>query len=80
MLDYGRLTYIAAEEDVLFGEDAEAQLAAAERELLEARATYTVQRKAVEAVLVTDPTLKAVHLKAISPPERYVRGSFHVGS
>lgn len=57
---------------MLFGEDADAQLAAAERELLEARATYTVQRKAVDAILMTDPTLKAVHLKAMSPPERYV--------
>ena len=66
--------HIVTEEDVLFGGDNEVQLAAAERELLEARATYTVRRKAVEAVLMTDPTLKAVHLKATSPPERYVPG------
>ncbi|KAI9929015.1 hypothetical protein ASPWEDRAFT_37052 [Aspergillus wentii DTO 134E9] len=50
--------------------NAEEQLATAERELLESRATYTVRRKAVGTVLMTDPTLKAVHLKASSPAER----------
>jgi hypothetical protein len=54
------------------GEDVEEALRVAERELLEARATYTVRRKAVETVLMTDPTLKAVHLKAASPAERSV--------
>jgi hypothetical protein len=54
------------------GEDAEAQLAIAERELLEARSTYTVRRKAVQTILMTDPILKAVHLKATTPAERYV--------
>ncbi|KAL4868884.1 hypothetical protein BDV12DRAFT_168823, partial [Aspergillus spectabilis] len=49
--------------------DAE-ELAAAERELLEARATYTVRKKAVGTVLITDPILKAVHLKGVSPAER----------
>lgn len=48
----------------------EEQLATAERELLEARATYTVRRKAAQTVLMTDPILKAVHLKATIPPER----------
>ncbi|KAL4906285.1 hypothetical protein BDW74DRAFT_140623 [Aspergillus multicolor] len=46
------------------------ELAAAERELLDARATYTVRKKAVSTVLITDPILKAVHLKGISPAER----------
>ncbi|KAH1496273.1 hypothetical protein KXX25_000747 [Aspergillus fumigatus] len=52
------------------GDNLDEQLAIAERELLEARATYTVRRKATSTVLMTDPTLKAVHLKAISPAER----------
>ncbi|KAF7596461.1 hypothetical protein BBP40_001768 [Aspergillus hancockii] len=56
--------------DLFSGDDAEEQLAIAERELLEARATYTVRRKAVGAVLMTDPTLRAVHLKATYPPEQ----------
>jgi hypothetical protein len=52
------------------GDNPDEQLAIAERELLEARATYTVRRKAISTVLMTDPTLKAVHLRAISPAER----------
>ncbi|GIK01589.1 hypothetical protein Aspvir_005627 [Aspergillus viridinutans] len=52
------------------GDNPDEQLAIAERELLEARATYTVRRKAISNVLMTDPTLKAVHLKATSPAER----------
>ncbi|KUL91916.1 hypothetical protein ZTR_01201 [Talaromyces verruculosus] len=51
-------------------EDAEEQLPVAERELLEARATFTVRRKATESILMTDPILKAVHSKAASPAER----------
>ncbi|OJJ60895.1 hypothetical protein ASPSYDRAFT_42705 [Aspergillus sydowii CBS 593.65] len=45
-------------------------LATAERELLDARATYTVRKKAVNTVLITDPILKAVHLKGTTPAER----------
>ncbi|KAE8421846.1 centromere protein H (CENP-H)-domain-containing protein [Aspergillus pseudocaelatus] len=56
--------------ELLSGDDAEEQLATAERELLEARATYTVRRKALETVLMTDPTLKAVHMKATYPAEQ----------
>ncbi|CAG8022221.1 unnamed protein product [Penicillium salamii] len=52
------------------GGDAEEQLALAERELLEARSTYTVRRKAIRTILMTDPILKAVHLKAATPAER----------
>ncbi|PYI10130.1 hypothetical protein BO78DRAFT_306542 [Aspergillus sclerotiicarbonarius CBS 121057] len=58
--------------DLLSGDNADEQLAVAERELLEARATYTVRRKAVGTVLMTDPVLKAVHLKATTPAEQYV--------
>ena len=58
------------EPETLSGENAEEQLAIAEQELLEARATYTVRRKAVGTVLMTEPSLKAVHLKATSPAER----------
>ncbi|RAK72748.1 centromere protein H [Aspergillus fijiensis CBS 313.89] len=56
--------------ELLSGDNAEEELAKAERELLEARATYTVRRKAVGTVIMTDPALKAVHLKATTPAER----------
>ncbi|KAB8232787.1 hypothetical protein ETB97_000168 [Aspergillus alliaceus] len=56
--------------ELLSGDGAEEQLAIAERELLEARATYTVRRKALGAVLMTDPTLRAVLLKATFPTEQ----------
>jgi uncharacterized protein with PIN domain len=52
--------------------DVEGQLRVAERELLEARATYTVRKKAAESVLMTDPILKTVHLRGASPAERFV--------
>ncbi|KAJ5808314.1 hypothetical protein N7474_009583 [Penicillium riverlandense] len=58
------------EPQFLSGDNAEEQLAIAERELLEARSTYTVRRKAVQTILMTDPILKAVHLKASTPAER----------
>ncbi|CAG7928010.1 unnamed protein product [Penicillium olsonii] len=56
--------------ETISGGDAEAQLLVAEHELLEARSTYTVRRKAVRTILMTDPILKAVHLKATTPAER----------
>ncbi|KAJ5132800.1 hypothetical protein N7448_006958 [Penicillium atrosanguineum] len=56
----------------LSGDNAEEQLAIAEREFLDARSTYTVRRKAARIILMTDPILKAVHLKTTSPPERFV--------
>lgn len=59
------------ESENVSGENVEEQLAIAEQELLEARATFTVRRKAVGTVLMTEPSLKAVHLKATSPAERY---------
>ncbi|KAL5357717.1 centromere protein H (CENP-H)-domain-containing protein [Aspergillus floccosus] len=58
----------------LSGDDAAEQLAVAERELLEARATYTVRKKAMRTVLMTEPTLKAVHLKATTPVEQALLG------
>lgn len=44
----------------------------AEKECLEARATYSLKQSVVEDVLIVDPVLKAVHsgLKA-TPTERY---------
>ena len=44
----------------------------AEKECLEARATYSLRQSVVEDVLIVDPILKAVHagLKA-TPTERY---------
>ncbi|EER37148.1 conserved hypothetical protein [Histoplasma capsulatum H143] len=51
-------------------DDLEAQLEAAERELLEARSTYSVRRKAIEAILMTDPSIQSVHSISDSPAER----------
>ena len=44
----------------------------AEKECLEAKATYSLKQSVVEDVLIVDPVLKAVHsgLKA-TPTERY---------
>jgi len=61
------------ESEPFSGDNVEEELAIAQRELLEARATYTVRRKAARTILMTDPILKAVHLKATTPPEKYVR-------
>ncbi|KAJ5643683.1 uncharacterized protein N7484_006190 [Penicillium longicatenatum] len=60
------------ESEPLSGDNVEEELATAQREFLEARATYTVRRKAARTILMTDPILKAVHLKATTPPEKYV--------
>ncbi|KAJ9482717.1 hypothetical protein VN97_g10707 [Penicillium thymicola] len=62
--------FLEQELESFSGADAEEQLAIAERELLEARSTYTVRRKAVRTILMTEPILKAVHLKAATPAER----------
>ena len=62
---------LSPEPEYLSGDNVEEELARAEREFLEARATYSVRRKAAETILMTDPILKAVHLKAATPPERY---------
>jgi hypothetical protein len=51
-------------------ENIEDEVAKAEKELLELRATYTTRERAIETVLITDPILKAVHLKAATPAER----------
>ena len=64
--------YNFADPELVSGDNVEEQLVAAERELLQSRATYTVRRKAVGTVLMTDPTLKAVHMKATTPAERSV--------
>ncbi|KAJ5644952.1 hypothetical protein N7507_010963 [Penicillium longicatenatum] len=55
------------ESEPLSGDNVEEELATAQREFLEARATYTVRRKAARTILMTDPILKAVHLKATTP-------------
>ncbi|KAJ5167969.1 uncharacterized protein N7482_003563 [Penicillium canariense] len=57
----------------LAGDNVEEALAIAERELLESRATYTVRRKAARTILMTDPILKAVHLKATTPLNALLR-------
>lgn len=50
----------------------DSQVAIAEKECLEARATYLLKQSVVEDVLIVDPVLKAVHsgLNA-TPTERY---------
>ncbi|CAI7635480.1 unnamed protein product [Penicillium glandicola] len=62
--------FLEQELESFSGADVEEQLVIAERELLEARSTYTVRRKAVRTILMTEPILKAVHLKAATPAER----------
>ena len=56
----------------LTDEELDAQVKIAEKECLEARATYSLKQSVVEDVLIIDPILKAVHagLKA-TPTERY---------
>ncbi|KAL2829665.1 centromere protein H (CENP-H)-domain-containing protein [Aspergillus cavernicola] len=61
--------FLQQELELASTDDAE-DLAVAERELLDARATYTVRKKAVGTVLITNPILKAIHLKGVSPAER----------
>ncbi|KAK2731803.1 hypothetical protein FQN55_004439 [Onygenales sp. PD_40] len=51
-------------------DDVEGQLEEAERKLLEARASYSVKRKAIETVLMTEPTIQSVHSVSSSPAER----------
>ena len=48
-------------EQSLTDEETKSQLKAAEKDCLEARATYMLQQSVVEDVLITDPVLKAVH-------------------
>ena len=62
-------------------EELDSQVKIAEKECLEARATYSLKQSVVEDVLIVDPVLKAVHsgLKA-TPTERYaiyLTGSLH---
>jgi len=51
-------------------ENVEEQLAMAERDLLEARATYSVRRRVIESVLMTDPSIQSVHSTHTSPAQR----------
>ncbi|KAI1908903.1 hypothetical protein LOZ12_000146 [Ophidiomyces ophidiicola] len=55
--------------DVSTVEDVDAALAKAERELLEARATHSVQRKAIEYVLMTEPSIHSIYGTHTSPVE-----------
>ena len=52
-------------------DDIKEQLAKAERELLEARASCSLQRKAVEAVLMTDPAIQSIHSTDKTVIEKY---------
>lgn len=55
------------------------ELRTAERELLEARASYSVRRKVVESVIMTDPTLKAVHSRQHVTHTERLSPSFIIG-
>ncbi|KAK2733212.1 hypothetical protein FQN57_002257 [Myotisia sp. PD_48] len=57
-------------ENVDVHDDIDAQLVQAERELLETRATVSVQRKIIEATLMSEPTIQAIHSTPSSPLER----------
>ncbi|KZF22500.1 hypothetical protein L228DRAFT_282611 [Xylona heveae TC161] len=46
----------------------EAQLQVAQRELLDARASYNLKKQIAESIIITDPTLKAVHSGANGTP------------
>ncbi|ODH53538.1 hypothetical protein GX48_00371 [Paracoccidioides brasiliensis] len=59
-----------ASDDADADDDIEERLAQAERELLEARSTYSVRRKAIETVLMTDPSIQSVHAASNFPAER----------
>jgi hypothetical protein len=43
------------------GTDLEEQLRIAQRKLLESQATYALRNRIIESILITDPTLNAVH-------------------
>ena len=60
----------------LTDEELDAQVKTAEKEYLEARATYSLKQSVVEDVLIVDPVLKAVHsgLNA-TPTKRYSMSS-----
>jgi hypothetical protein len=48
--------------------DIEAQVKAAEKEVLEARAAYVLKNSIVHQVLIADPILKAVHSGELANP------------
>ncbi|KAM5433121.1 hypothetical protein MferCBS31731_007234 [Microsporum ferrugineum] len=51
-------------------DDVDAKLVEAERELLEVRARLSVRRKVIESVLMTEPSIQAVHSLPSSPLEK----------
>ncbi|KAK2873835.1 hypothetical protein FQN49_002020 [Arthroderma sp. PD_2] len=51
-------------------DDVDAKLEEAERELLKVRAKLSVQRKVVESVLMSEPSIQAVHSVPSSPLEK----------
>lgn len=61
---------------ILSGAKGDEDLTAAQNALLTARARYRLRNDAIEAVMVTDPILKAVHSGTqASPIERHVLSS-----
>ena len=50
------------------------QLQNAERDVIEARASYTLRNKIIQDTLITDPILKAVHASSYATKlERYTK-------
>ncbi|EEP82560.1 predicted protein [Uncinocarpus reesii 1704] len=58
-------------------DDANAELDKAERELLEARATYSIRRKAIESVLMAEPSIQSIYSTHPSPTERALLPLIH---
>ncbi|WEW55141.1 hypothetical protein PRK78_000569 [Emydomyces testavorans] len=56
--------------DVSSIDDVDAELAKAERELLEARATHSLRRKAIESVLTAEPSIQSIYSAHASSTER----------
>ena len=57
----------------------EEEIEAAERELLDAKASYSLRNNIIESILVADPVLKAVHAGVnAAPVERYVYACYLV--
>ncbi|KAI5287347.1 hypothetical protein KEM54_006052 [Ascosphaera aggregata] len=58
--------------------DMQGELEEAQKELVEAKATYEVSRRATRMLLMTDPSVRAVHADSISPTEQDILSMVHL--
>ncbi|PGH27426.1 hypothetical protein AJ80_00904 [Polytolypa hystricis UAMH7299] len=58
-------------------DDVDKELARAEQDLLEARATYSVRTKAIEAVLMADPSIQSIYSTTSTPISRALLPLIH---